>query len=819
MTNKTQVANLKIARNDDLLAAQESLHSIRPPRDRGGLSQGWLDPQTCWALYKQWGVVRQLLTKVANQAVSKGWQWAQDGIGYDWSGVSSDLETLGLQVSLKKGIKWAHVEGGALIVFRLDETQRVAPAGYGIEAQPMNPKFVRGVKAIEVYSATQARPESSKPGHRYWDTCDSFDVKHRDGTVERVHRSRCVPIVVDDIPMGGGVATLYSSTTGWPPSWLDGVVDSLQSWRDAESTTDDLLHTISLLILELDGAREAMTSTDQTERDNFRTLVQGIADNLSSTGVLALPAGDKLGEVGRSTGGADKLLKAKQNTFVSDTGYSRQRVLMEVTTGLGDTSNGPRLDDHETIEGLQESMCTPTINRGTEFVLMGIAHYGGEVPTKWVVVFNALATQSPEEQAKTRETVAKARAADVKAGVPELAVLSDPDLSARYPKLDEILSARALAEEEARAAEAAAGADPTRPRKGEELLSAAEIGRRLGVSAGTILAMRARGSIRGWKIGGRWRFSWQQVQAALGSELGALKGAVGDAARRGLAQLNAGGKIDAATWDAVVPVLLGCRLDALPLGLELSESTEFGSMYGASEAMREVFSVLERVAPTMLPVLILGETGTGKDGAARGLHDVGKRAGPYLAVNCATLGDDAAAIALELLGDGERPGLFEQANGGTLFLDEVGELSEVAQAVLLRALSGDVRRARGAGRQPLEVRVVSATWREIGIAGACKFRRDLYERLAGVVVELPPLRERSDDVLELAARFLVAAAEEMGLDPEPKLGVEARAVLRAHAWPGNIRELLNAIRRAVVFAGSGSVIQPEHLQLHVGRTP
>lgn len=821
----TQNGKLWIARNDDLIAAQQSLHSIRPPRERGMLASGWLGPEVCWALYKQFGVLRQLLTKVSNQAVSKGWRWTEDGIGYDWSAISSRLEEIGFQRALKTGIRWAHVEGGAGLVFRLDEVQLDKRATHP-EAAPVVPENVRGLRSVEVYSATQLRPLAAGQGVLgYWDTADRFEIQDRFGRREIVHASRVVPLVVDDVPIGGRLASLYSTTTGWPPSWLDGVVDSLQDWRDSEATTSNLIHTISLLVLELEGARESMTSPDPAEQAAFGELVGQISNTLSSHGILALPHGDRLGEVSRQTGGVERLVKGKKETFVSDTGYSSQRVLMVPETGLGDTSKGPRLDDHETIEGLQEAMVTPAVNRATDFLLMAKRHeavalgYPYDGPEKWVLVFRPLASQTPEEQAKSRETHSKARSNDVKAGVPAAAILSDPDLLSQYPRLGEILEADRIAEEEARAAAAEAGADPTQPPASEPLLSASKVAERLGVSPATILAMRSRGTIRGWKIGGRWRFAWSQVSAALSEEFAALSGVVGevgDAARRARDALRSGQRVDAGLWRALEVRLVGARFDALPPGLDLFEGEEWAGQYGASEAMREIFALLDRVAPTDLPVLILGETGTGKEGIARGLHSEGLSAGgPFVAVNCSTLGDDAPEVAAALLGDGESPGLFEQADGGTLFLDEVGELEGEAQAVLLRALAGDVRRVEGEGR--VAVRVVAATWRPVGMPGECDFRRDLFERLAGVVVELPPLRERGEDVLALADGFLGDVGEALGLSPPPAIGRDARAVLLAHAWPGNIRELRNAIRRAAVLAGAGVEIEPGHLQLHAGR--
>lgn len=824
-------AMISIARNDDLLQAQTSLHQVRPPRERGKLAKGWLTPEVCWAIVKQFGVLGQLLRKIANQCVSKGWKWEHTGVEFDWSGVSSNMEANEFQVRLKDGIMWAHVEGGAGLVWRLDEVQRDER---NPEAAPVVPENVRGVDRIEVYPGSQLRPLGSGGQIGKWNTCERFEIRHDDGRLEVVHRSRVVPLVVNNVPMGGRVATLYSSTTGWPPSWLDGVIDSLQSWRDAESTTDNLLFTISLLVLELDGARAAMTSPRQKDREEFATLIDGIAKILSSHGLLALPGGDKLSEVGRNTGGADKLVEGKKQTFVADTGFSQERVLMKATAGLGDTTASARLNDHETIEGLQETMCTPAINRATDFELYAIQHaarvgqYTVETPTKWVIRFNSLATQTPKEQAETRKLHADSRAADAKSGVSTDVLQSDPDLDERYPALAEQRAAQALAQEQAAAAAASANADPNKPPANEALLSAAEIGARLGVRASTILAMRKRGIIRGWNVNGRWRFSWTQVQAALTQEFTALAeagGEVGDAARRALDALRRTGKvtdstglrgiIDAATWAVLESAWFGAHRDALPPGVDLSTRTEWGGTYGASEAIREIYTVLERFARTEIPVLVLGESGTGKEGMARGLHDESGRAGPMASINCAELGSDASA---RLLGDGTTPGVFEQANGGTLFLDEVGELSEEAQAVLLRALSGEVRKAGGVSGR-VDVRVVAATLRPIGIPGACKFRRDLYERLAGVVVELPPLRERGEDVIELAQRFIGAASEKRGYAKPPTLSREAVAVLRSHPWPGNIRELLNAINRGVVFAGDGGVIEPEHLQLHVGRTP
>jgi DNA-binding NtrC family response regulator len=237
--------------------------------------------------------------------------------------------------------------------------------------------------------------------------------------------------------------------------------------------------------------------------------------------------------------------------------------------------------------------------------------------------------------------------------------------------------------------------------------------------------------------------------------------------------------------------------------------------------MHDVFEVMQKVAETDLTVLIRGESGTGKELVAQALHSrSSRRAEPFIAVNCAAISRDL--VESELFGhekgaftgaDARRIGRFEAAIGGTIFLDEIGDMAPETQAKVLRVLQ-ERSIDRVGGNEPIavDVRVVAATHRKLTeeVANG-RFREDLYYRLKVVEIELPPLRQRSEDVPALAQRFLEQVTERLGLEKK-RLDEGALARLARHAWPGNVRELHNVIEQAAVLA-SGSEIDESDLNL------
>jgi len=241
-------------------------------------------------------------------------------------------------------------------------------------------------------------------------------------------------------------------------------------------------------------------------------------------------------------------------------------------------------------------------------------------------------------------------------------------------------------------------------------------------------------------------------------------------------------------------------------------------MIGSAAAMEKVYDLVARIVRTDVPVLVLGESGTGKELVAQALHSGGpRRKGPLVAVNCAAI--PATLLEAELFGHvkgsftgahRDRKGYAESADGGTLFLDEIGEIPLDLQAKLLRFLQDGEVRAVGANvARRVDVRIVAATNRDLAARVAAKeFREDLYYRIAVLTLQLPPLRDRREDIPHLA-QFLLARQEGQGM-PSGKLTDEARAALCAFDWPGNIRQLENELVRASAFA-SGGVITPAEL--------
>ncbi len=257
------------------------------------------------------------------------------------------------------------------------------------------------------------------------------------------------------------------------------------------------------------------------------------------------------------------------------------------------------------------------------------------------------------------------------------------------------------------------------------------------------------------------------------------------------------------------------------LKADLDRDYPVNGIIGSCKAMRGVFERIDKVAPTDTTVLILGESGTGKELVARALHEQsGRRDGPLVAVNCAAIPD--SLIEAELFGHergaftgavGMRQGLVEAANGGTLFLDEIGELPLAAQARLLRVLQeGEIRRVGSPASRRVDIRLVAATHRQLReLAEAGDFREDLYFRINVMEIRLPPLRDRGDDIIELA-RFLLDRACKRLKRPPMRFSNETLDVFRNHAWPGNVRELENTVERAVILSDS-TVLTPDILGL------
>ncbi len=247
---------------------------------------------------------------------------------------------------------------------------------------------------------------------------------------------------------------------------------------------------------------------------------------------------------------------------------------------------------------------------------------------------------------------------------------------------------------------------------------------------------------------------------------------------------------------------------------ELEQRYGFANMIGRSPSMRTIFSLVERVARTPSTVLIHGESGTGKELIARAIHFSSPRAAQrFLSINCGALPENL--LESELFGHErgsftgavrDKKGLFQEADKGTLFLDEIGETSVGMQVKLLRALQEKVvRRVGGNLEEPFDVRIIAATNQNLAEKLARgEFREDLYYRINVIPIELPPLRERREDIPLLVGHFLQKYSEQMGVPPK-RISAEAMRMLESYSWPGNVRELENLIERALALSTSAVV--------------
>jgi transcriptional regulator with GAF, ATPase, and Fis domain len=267
-------------------------------------------------------------------------------------------------------------------------------------------------------------------------------------------------------------------------------------------------------------------------------------------------------------------------------------------------------------------------------------------------------------------------------------------------------------------------------------------------------------------------------------------------------------------YDAVFSTALVIQLGSTLLHVDLVGSAEralssenrFGDLLGQSAAMRALFADLERIARSDVSLLIEGETGTGKELVAESVHRSSSRSeGPLIVLDCSSI--TPSLVESELFGhergaftgaDRSRPGLFEQAHGGTLFLDELGELPKEIQPKLLRVLEKrEVRRVGGQRTNPVDVRVIAATNRNLAVeVERGNFREDLYYRIAGARVVVPPLRDRKEDLVQLVEHFMRL---QRPVGSAAQVNEETLDMFRSHRWPGNVRELRNAVQRWLVM--------------------
>jgi DNA-binding NtrC family response regulator len=262
------------------------------------------------------------------------------------------------------------------------------------------------------------------------------------------------------------------------------------------------------------------------------------------------------------------------------------------------------------------------------------------------------------------------------------------------------------------------------------------------------------------------------------------------------------------------------RIEQKPGGTEEAAASLVPGIVVKDAQMEHLHALLKRVAQSDIPVLLLGETGVGKEVFAEGVHHhSGRKRGPFLRLNCAALTE--TLLESELFGHEKgaftgavktKVGLLESATGGTVLLDEIGEMPIATQAKLLRVLEQkEVIRVGDVKARPIDVRFVAATHRDLEASiEKGTFRKDLYFRLNGVTLVIPPLRERSAEIESMARHFISRAARQFHRSPEPTLSADALAMLKSYAWPGNLREMRNVLERATLLC-NGNVIGPDDL--------
>jgi transcriptional regulator with AAA-type ATPase domain len=727
-------------------------------RSRKSSTPGWMHPLTAFRFYWANGQVRQLIGRFATTIAKSGWTYTNSNVkGFVWAPTQSKLETLKLKAAQQLATKWAFVFGGAAI-------EHITEDPGSASGEKCDPKTVQDYKGLKVWSAYDLRPE----GVADYRSAQYF-VAH--GTGRRIHRSRLSIIVVEDVPTSGAGGSVYTTKTGWPPSWLEGIYASFCSLKDAHYDADQMLATKSLVHLALEGWRKVQTSPDSDEAAEAQAALESTLQLLNNEGVLVTDVQDVLKEISRDLSHVADLIERKEIWWASASGAPTELVNMEAEGNLG-TNSAPIDAYNDSIDGWRQTMYTPVIEDSTDRALAAqrfeTEHATSEpfeVPDEYTVVHDPVQEQTGEEAAKQREGESKSRFNDFKTGVPLDVILSDPRLQSDYTGMSAFLEQRA--ETQKKAKEKAVEQGEEHP-EGEDMISAAAVAAKLGCSPSTVLKMAKAGTIPGRPIAGRYKFYLSRVLAAVSSN-----------------------EVEAA--EAEDRRMDECERAAARDELGLSSSTMFGEVYGASAAMREIFAVLEVMRESDIAVMLLGETGVGKEGIARGLH----RDGEFVAVNCAAL-PQAVDELVEAVAKS-----MSKAKGGTLFLDELGDLPWTGQSALLRELSAD----HGA-------RVVSAT----SLDAQGMLRPDLYFRLAGIEIEIPPLRDREQDVHVLAQMFYERVTEASSTEPaDPSFTAAARSLMEVYTWPGNVRELNNVVQRGVALAGHATPVGVEHLQLRAGR--